>query len=275
MRLEFARLERALPNSVPRPLVSVVTVCILRVVRYGRSLVVVGAILVMMRIVKQWTLRQVRLVVVRVVVELLDLVVVLVGSHRCGHLMVCLAQVLLELLVVDGSGCRSSCSHRGRTRRHGVVVVCGRGDLARVGHRGRGGRRQWSLLDGLVVKKLSRVRLQVVVVVSGRTGRDGRRAGRCGPNGLLLEMVVGRGETASEAALVQHAQVVDGHLEDLGLLQLGGALLLEGGRHEAAQLAKRVVDLIAASLLDHAAALLARGQLGRVAGGRGGGWQLM
>lgn len=56
---------------------------------------------------------------------------------------------------------------------------------------------------------------------------------------------------------VQHLEVVDGHLQDLRLLQLGGSLLLEGGGHEAPQLRQRVVDAVTAPLLDDTSAPLA------------------
>lgn len=44
--------------------------------------------------------------------------------------------------------------------------------------------------------------------------------------------------------------MVDGQLEDLGLLQLRRALLLEGGRYQAPQFVQRVVDPVTAALLD-------------------------
>ncbi len=60
---------------------------------------------------------------------------------------------------------------------------------------------------------------------------------------------------------MQHLEVVDGELQDLGFLQLGGALLLEGRGHQAPQLRQGGVDAVAAPLLDHTPPLLAGQQL--------------
>lgn len=51
--------------------------------------------------------------------------------------------------------------------------------------------------------------------------------------------------------------MVDCHLEDLRLLQLGRPLLLEGRRHEATQFREGVVDAVTTPLLDDAATPLA------------------
>lgn len=69
---------------------------------------------------------------------------------------------------------------------------------------------------------------------------------------------------------VDHLQVVDGHLQDLRFLQLGGALLLEGTGHEPLELGERGVDAISALLLDDASALLPGQHLAavRIAGRR-------
>ena len=110
------------------------------------------------------------------------------------------------------------------------------------------------------------MRLLLAVVGEGRLLLVGhhqrrRRRARSGrPDGVHLGLDARR-QACRESALVQCAQEVDGHLENLGLLQLGRALLLEGGRHEPPQLTQGVVDLIAAPLLDHAAPLLAAGQM--------------
>lgn len=56
---------------------------------------------------------------------------------------------------------------------------------------------------------------------------------------------------------MEHLEVVDCHLEDLRLLQLGGALLFEGRWHETPQLREGVVDAVATPLLDDAATPLA------------------
>lgn len=60
---------------------------------------------------------------------------------------------------------------------------------------------------------------------------------------------------------MQHLEVVHRHLQDLCLLQFGGALLLECGGHEAPQLGETGVDAVSAALLDNAAPLLARQHL--------------
>lgn len=86
----------------------------------------------------------------------------------------------------------------------------------------------------------------------------------------MLGTARGRGRVASALPLprltfgVQHLEVVHGHLQDLGLFQLGGALLLEGGGHEPPQLGERRVDAVPAPLLDHPAPLLAGQQLAAV-----------
>lgn len=51
--------------------------------------------------------------------------------------------------------------------------------------------------------------------------------------------------------------MVDCHLQNLRLLQLGRALLLEGRRHETPQLREGVVDAVTTPLLDDAATPLA------------------
>lgn len=56
---------------------------------------------------------------------------------------------------------------------------------------------------------------------------------------------------------MKHLEVVDRHLQDLSLLQLGGALLLEGGGYEAPQLRETSVDTVSATLLDDTSPLLA------------------
>lgn len=55
--------------------------------------------------------------------------------------------------------------------------------------------------------------------------------------------------------------MLDGQLQDLGLLQLGGSLLLVCGRHQTFQFGEGGVDAIASLLLDDAASLLAAHQL--------------
>lgn len=56
---------------------------------------------------------------------------------------------------------------------------------------------------------------------------------------------------------MEHLEVVDCHLQDLRLLQLGRALLLEGRRHETPQLREGIVDAVTTPLLDDAATPLA------------------
>ena len=64
---------------------------------------------------------------------------------------------------------------------------------------------------------------------------------------------------AAALGVVHHLEVVDRHLEDLCLLQLGAARLFQGGGHEPPQLAEGHVDPVAAPLLDDAAAPAAGG----------------
>lgn len=56
---------------------------------------------------------------------------------------------------------------------------------------------------------------------------------------------------------MKHLEVVDGHLQDLSLLQLGGALLLEGGGYESPQLREAGVDAVSPTLLNDTSPLLA------------------
>lgn len=63
---------------------------------------------------------------------------------------------------------------------------------------------------------------------------------------------------------VQALEVVDRELQDLRLLQLGRALLLEGRGHETPQLAQGRVDPVPTPLLDDASAFLAAQQLAAV-----------
>ena len=49
---------------------------------------------------------------------------------------------------------------------------------------------------------------------------------------------------------VQQLQMVDSHLQDLGLLQLGRARFLESLRNEPLELVERAVDPVSAALLD-------------------------
>lgn len=55
--------------------------------------------------------------------------------------------------------------------------------------------------------------------------------------------------------------MLDGQLQDLSLLQLGGSLLLVSGRHQTFQFGEGGVDAITSLLLDDAASLLAAHQL--------------
>jgi hypothetical protein len=56
---------------------------------------------------------------------------------------------------------------------------------------------------------------------------------------------------------VQHLEVVHGHLQDLCLLELGRALLLEGCGHQASQFCETRVDAIPTSFLNDAPSFLA------------------
>jgi hypothetical protein len=57
---------------------------------------------------------------------------------------------------------------------------------------------------------------------------------------------------------VQDLEVVDGHLQNFGFLQLGGPGLLEGLRHQTFELVERTVDPIPATFFDDAASTFAR-----------------
>ena len=57
---------------------------------------------------------------------------------------------------------------------------------------------------------------------------------------------------------VEHFEMIHSELKDLGLLQLGGALLLEGGRDETPQLREAVIDPVPPPLLDDPAPPLPR-----------------
>lgn len=55
---------------------------------------------------------------------------------------------------------------------------------------------------------------------------------------------------------VEHLQVIHCHLQDLGLLQLGGALFLKGRGHQASQFGKAAIDAVSAPFLYDPSALL-------------------
>lgn len=64
-----------------------------------------------------------------------------------------------------------------------------------------------------------------VMVVALLVGLMGSCCGGCGAERQML----GGEQRVGKALLVQDTQVVHCHLEDLGLLKLGGTLLLKGG----------------------------------------------
>lgn len=67
---------------------------------------------------------------------------------------------------------------------------------------------------------------------------------------------------------VEHFQVIYRHLQDLGFLQLGGALLLEGGGDQAPQFRKAAVDAVSTPLLYDPSAFLPGLHLRRAGGGQ-------
>lgn len=67
---------------------------------------------------------------------------------------------------------------------------------------------------------------------------------------------------------VEHLQVIHRHLQDLGLLQLGGALFLKGRGHQASQFRKAAVDAVSAPFLYDPSALLPGLHLRRAGGGQ-------
>jgi hypothetical protein len=64
------------------------------------------------------------------------------------------------------------------------------------------------------------------------------------------------GESAGVTSLVKMTQMVDGHLEDFGLLQLSRALLLESSGNKPSQLHQTGVDPVTSPLLNDPATLL-------------------
>lgn len=67
---------------------------------------------------------------------------------------------------------------------------------------------------------------------------------------------------------MEHLQVIHGHLQDLGFLQFGGALLLKRSGHQASQFRKAAVDTVPAPFLYDPSAFLPGLHLRRAGGGQ-------
>ena len=102
--------------------------------------------------------------------------------------------------------------------------------------------------------------------VPGHLGRALSEAEAVVVHGEPRRVSGGGGRVVLSGAL-EGLEVLDGHLEDLGLLELGGGRLLEGGGDEPLELVEAAVDPVPPPLLDDAPPPLARGAAPAAGGG--------